>query len=564
MDEHRDPDALVTGANQALADGRWVEARSLFESAVAAAESAEALEGLGFACSWLEDGPATFQARRGAYRLYRAAGDRRSAARVACDLARDHYFVGEHAVTDGWIRRAHRLLEGLPPTPELGWLRILESDVAYFVGHDSVGAERHATEAARLGGSLADPNLEMLALAYQGLASVSQGRIRDGMQLLDEATVAAVSGEMGIEAATTTCCCLIYACEHVRDYDRAVQWCRRVEELCERWPYPMMFSLCRTHYAGVLLWRGDWGQADAELVTAVQSLTVSRPAVAAEGLVKLASLRYRQGRLAEAEAFLTRAEAPPFRVLAAELAMLVRAQIALDRDDPRTAEECAERFLRAVADKGRMERPAALELLVRARIALGDRSGAKQAVDELAAIAADVPTDPMVGAALLARGLVAAADGEHAIARGFLEDAIACYERSGAPFEVARTRLELTNSLRAVGRAPLAVVEARSAWQAFRSLGAAGEAVRAATVLREMTGADHVPAAADPVGLTRREADVVKLVAHGLSNQEIAAQLVLSIRTVERHLSNVYDKFGTGGKVGRAVVAMYAREQHLG
>jgi ATP/maltotriose-dependent transcriptional regulator MalT len=142
-----------------------------------------------------------------------------------------------------------------------------------------------------------------------------------------------------------------------------------------------MFSLCRTHYAGVLIWRGDWRQADIELRTAIKDLQQSRPGETAEALVKLAELRYRQGRTVEAEALLTRAESPPSRMLARVLAMPVRAYLALAGGDPLTAADYALRFLRAVRAEARMARVAGLDLLVRAHLALGDCSAAKAAAD---------------------------------------------------------------------------------------------------------------------------------------------------------------------------------------
>lgn len=154
-------------------------------------------------------------------------------------------------------------------------------------------------------------DLEMLVQALEGWARVSQGEVAEGMRLLDGATAAAVAGEMtDLDAMTTACCYLISACEQVRDYERAAQWCDRVTQIAERWAYRLMFALCRSHYAGVLIWRGAWPEAEAELTAATEELAATHPAMAAEGIVKLAELRRRQGRLEEATALLGRAEAP--------------------------------------------------------------------------------------------------------------------------------------------------------------------------------------------------------------------------------------------------------------
>jgi DNA-binding NarL/FixJ family response regulator len=548
----------IAAGGLALAEMRWADARSAFEAAARATGTPEAYEGIGTACYWLEDGPAAIAARVRAYRLFRDADDPRGAARVAGDLAWDHYLEGERAVAGGWVRRAHRLLDGVDPVPELGWLTLLEADIAFFADHDGAATEACAAEAAALGRSLGDQDLEMAAIAYQGLAWVSQGRVKEGMALLDEATVAAVAGDMdGIGAAATTCCCLIAACEQVRDYGRAGQWCKRAQEIGERWSHQTLFSFCRIHYAGVLVWQGDWRAAEVELLAAVKALS-ARPAAASEGLVKLALLRWRQGRDAEAEAFLVRAEAPPFRLLAGDLALLARSQIALDRGDPVSAADFGEQFLRRVARPSQLVRADALELLAQARIALGDRPAAEVATRELQSVAAEVGTDPLVAAAARARGWVAAADGDHDAARRCFEDALVGFERSGARFEAARTRLDLARSLTVLGRGQAAAEAARASLTTLRALGAARDAARAAAEVGRLTGSPVAGAGTNPAGLTSRETEIVRLAARGLSNQEIAAELVLSVRTVERHLSNIYDKLGTRGRTGRAVLASYA------
>lgn len=119
-----------------------------------------------------------------------------------------------------------------------------------------------------MGKALGNINIEMVARAYEGLAFVIEGKISRGMRCLDEATTAIVAGEMtDIDATCTACCCLIYACEQVRDYERAPQWCERLEALARRWSYHTMFSVCRTYYAGLLIGQGDWDKAEAELTS---------------------------------------------------------------------------------------------------------------------------------------------------------------------------------------------------------------------------------------------------------------------------------------------------------
>jgi LuxR family transcriptional regulator, maltose regulon positive regulatory protein len=549
----------IQAGEEALARGAWDEARSAFEDALHGEESPEALEGLGMAAWWLEDDVTAIDARTGAYRLYRDRRDRRGAARVATGLAMDYFLRGEHAVANGWVQRAHRLLDGLERCPELGWLAIWEAHMALMADHNPTAAQRLAAEAAALGRSLEDTDLEMLALAYEGFALVSRGDIDEGMRRLDESATAAIAGEMNdIDATATACCCLIYACERVRDYGRAAQWCKRLSEFCERWSYQLVFSICRSHYAGTLVWRGAWAEAEAELQTAIAAFEKTRTAMAAESLVRLADLRVCQGRLDEASALLDRAESHPFRMLGGDLALVVRATLALERGDARSAVDHAERFLRAVPPDDRLELAGGLETLVQARLAADDHGGARQALDELRIIANEVATAPMRGALCFAEGLVSAATGDHESAKRHFEDAADLFDRSGSPFETARARLELARCLSALRRADAAEVQARNALEAFKRLGAAAEANRAQALLHQMeispprqTG----EATTQEAALSRREVEVLRLVAQGLSNQEIAAQLVLSEHTVHRHVTSILRKLDLPSRTAAAAYA---------
>src|SRR5918994_1926234 len=174
----------------------------------------------------------------------------------------------------------------------LGWTAWWLNDVPVTFRHDTATARQLGAQARELAGLLGAVDLQMLAQASLGLAIVCEGNIAEGMRLLDEATAAAVSGEMtDPDAIVTTCCYLISACERVRDHDRAAQWCARAIRLADRWSYRFMFAYCRTHYAGVLIWRGAWPEAEAELETATSELAATFPAMAAEGIARLAEHR---------------------------------------------------------------------------------------------------------------------------------------------------------------------------------------------------------------------------------------------------------------------------------
>ena len=447
--------------------------------------------------------------------------------------------------------------------PELGWLSIVEAHIALGVDHDPATAQVFSARAVALGRSLADIDLEMLALAYEGCALVDQGKIAEGMHCLDEAAAAAVAGEMSNHfAISMTYCCVIYACERVRDFNRVAQWCATLRELCERWSYWMKLSICRTYYASTLLWRGVWPEAEVELEEAIRALERTRPVQAADDLVRLAELRRRQGRFDEMALVLEKANSHPLRMLAGHLVIVGHAAMALDRGDAATATNLAERFLRAIADEDLLERAVGLEVLLRARLPLGDSTGAEKALDELRSIASVVDTEAMRGSSSFADGLVAAAAGDHMGAKGHFEDAAYLFDRSDAPFERANARLELARCLFTLGRPEAAELQAQDARESFQILGAAAGAERAAALLHELQTWTRARSSdkLDLTSLSPREVEIIRLVAQGLSNQEIATRLVLSKHTVHRHVSSILTKLDLPS---RAAAAAYAALQGL-
>jgi ATP/maltotriose-dependent transcriptional regulator MalT len=562
-DERTNSDLLAAGWS-ALAGGAWETAREAFMSALRLEESAEALEGLGWTASWLNDIPTTFAAREGAYRLYRDGANDVAAGRIAVFLAADAFLRrGEHAVANGWFQRAHHLLDSLAACPEQAMLGIWESYVTVVFHHDTGTARVLSAKARALANDLGLVDLEMLAQAALGFATVCEGDIAEGLRLLDEAATVAVAGEMtDPEAIVTTCCYLISACERIRDYDRAAQWCDRAIRLAERWSYRFMFAYCRAHYAGVLIWRGAWPEAETALAAATDELATISPAMAAEGIAQLAELRRRQGRPEEAETLLRQLDNLPLRAMGSKPALLGRCALALDRGDAATAVELAERFLRGIPGENRVERIDALELLARSRALRGEIAPALAAVAELKSTVIAVATPALRAKLALARGSIASASGDIDAARHHIEDAIDLFERAGAPYESACARLELAELLVRAERPGAAATEARAALAIAHQLGAVREIERA-SVLLSAAGAPtgHQHRTAGPRPLTSREVEVLRLVASGLSDREIGATLGLSEHTAHRHVANTMTKLNVPTRA--AAVAQAARRNLL-
>jgi LuxR family transcriptional regulator, maltose regulon positive regulatory protein len=322
-----------------------------------------------------------------------------------------------------------------------------------------------------------------------------------------------------------------------------------------------MFSYCRTAYAGVLMHRGAWAEAEQELLASVTELEATKPPMAAEGVCGLAELRRRQGRLAEAAAMYDRAERPPLAMVTGPVVLLGRAALALDQGEPERAVDLAERYLRRVAPGDRAERVGGLELLARALAASGAVERAQPVLDELNTAVTALGVDVLQACASLALGVVRLAAGDLGTARRSLEDAVDGFAKHGLPYESARALLALAEALVCLERHAEARREARTAAATFGRLGAAHDARRAEALLRAFP--DAAPGAAGAAGLTSREIEALRLVAEGLSNEQIAQRLVLSLRTVERHLSNIYVKLGVSGRVARTAAASYAHTHGL-
>ena len=547
-----------SAGDAALARGAWTEARDAFEAALSIRETPEALEGLGTAAWWLDLADVVFDTRERAYRLFLDRDDRPSAARVAVWLAWDCWaFRGEHAVSNGWLQRARRLLEGQPDCVERAWLECREGALALLEDGDPDRAFRLAGEGIRVSQAVGSMDYEMLGRAVQGLALVSTGAVAEGMRTLDEVNAAVVAGELkDLVAIGLSCCYMIAACDRVRDYDRALEWCKRLSAFCARWGLRPLFAVCRTQYASICMWRGTWLEAEQELTAATDELGASRPAMQADGIVRLAELRRRQGRLVEATELFERSEPHG-------LASLGRAELAFDRGDLRAAAEQAARYLRRVALQNRTDRAAGLDLLIRALAGTGDLDGARTALAELVAISNMAGTRPLKAAANFSAGIVAAASGDPDAARRSLEDAVDLFLESGAPFEQARARLELARTLDAVGQSDAAAEEARRAIDLLTELKAELEISRARAFLESLSGRSKTEHAASSAtraaaaGLTRRELEVLRLVAAGLSNQQIGERLFVSEHTVHRHLANTFSKLSVSSRA--AAVAQAAR-----
>ena len=538
--------ASLEAGQRALSEGRFDDARRAFEAALRKAETPEAHEGLAHATMWHDTGAGVAPLEH-AHRLYLERGDERGAGRAAFWLASSYLSLGQPVVASGWAERAIRMLDGLTPGPEHVWLAGGLALMALGRG-ETEEAQRLGREAAEIARGIERPDLEAMGLALEGHALVVEGQVVAGMRLLDEATATAIgSGSADFACVGQTCCTMLAACELTGDIERASEWCEHTTEYARRYRFRTLFAVCRTSYAIVLIWRGRWSEAEEELLRASREFAAIRPRAHGHAIVHLAELRRRQGRFEEAAELFAEAEG-------SRAALLGSAALALDRGDNQRARDLAERYLRQTLPSNRAERAVALELLVRSAAERSETGSVEHAVDELRVITAVAPTDHLRALASSAAGNLAAGAGEPERARPQLEDAVDLFNRCGAPFEAARVRLALARALRNTGRRPAARDEAQAARKAFVRLGASHGVELAARLLAGLEDeAGTQPASA--VSPTARELEVLRLLAAGLTNREIAARLVISEHTVHRHVTNLYRRLGVSSRAGATAYA---------
>ncbi len=557
---------LMKDGHQAMKRTDWTEAKNCFEQALQIKETPELLEHLGQAAWWLDDAETTFESREKAFQIYRRQGNARAAARVAISIAYDYFsFQGEYALSNGWSRRANRLLENLETVPEHGLVKAWDGNVAIEADHDPAKAFRLGKEAADIAEELQNFDLQMMSVALQGLALVFEGKVDEGMPLLDEAATAAMTGEISdLETSINVCCYLITACEYVRDYNRAVQWCFSVKRRTENGTFPLMFSFCQIHYAGVLIWNGDWDEAETVLKKASNNLIDSRPAHAAEGLVKLAGICRFRGKFKKAEELLDKAAQKPFRMLGANLVLAEKAALAYDRGDPVSAANLADRYLLNTPEKCRLMLPKGLEVLTLAQLDLHKFTEAEHSSKRLRNIAELAGTEPLIAFAHYTDGMVHLAKKENQQACTCFEQSVELFDRNKNPFQTARSRCGMAVTLHRLGQNQPALREIHAAIETFNQLKAKPEQDRANTILKKIKSlsADHAEVSS-PEALTAREQELLCEIAQGKSNSQIASDHYISIRTVERHISNIYGKLGVSGKSARAKATAFAHRNEL-
>jgi DNA-binding CsgD family transcriptional regulator len=539
---------LVSRGREAYVRRAWPDAfESLSRADQAGPLEAEDLELLATSAYMLGRDDEHVRALERAHHAHLDAGEIPRAVHCAYWIGHNLMLRGEMGPASGWFGRAQRLLEREErDCAEQGYL-LIPVLVGHAIAGDHEAAYGVATEIAEIGSAFADRDLVAIGVHEQGHALVRQGRFEEGLRLLDEVMVAVTAGELSPIVAGMVYCNTIAFWQSVYELRRAREWTEALTRWCDQQPGMVAHTgVCLVHRAEIMQLQGAWDEAFEEARRAAERF--------AEGVLNervCGKAYYRQGEVRRLRG--ERAAEESYRE-ASRRGYEPQPGLALLRlaEGKRDAASSA---MRRVLDEAMLPRARAalLPAYVEIMLAGGELEEARSACRELETISGAHRSDMLRAMSAQARGALALAESEPQTALVALREAWQAWQELEAPYEAARVRVLVGLACRAAGDDDTAAWEFDAARRAFDRLGARPDVVR----VDSLTGGAQAAAAH---GLTQRELQVLRLVARGATNKSIAAELVLSERTIDRHVSNIFAKLRVSS---RAAATSYAYEHAL-
>jgi DNA-binding NarL/FixJ family response regulator len=481
-----------------------------------------------------------------AHHAYLDAGEDLRASRCAFWLGL-HFLLREQAGrATGWFARAQRLLERAErDCVEQGYL-LLPAAERHLAAGDHEMAYAAAARAAAIGQRFREPDLVACARHVQGRALIMRRHVEQGLALLDEAMVAVTAGELSPMMTGLIYCSVIDACRQMYALDRAREWTAALAQWCSEQPQLIAFTgVCRVHRAEIMQLQGAWHEAIDEARRACERCRGINQRAAAAAFYLEAEVHRLCGDFAAADEGYGKASQSGLEPQPG-LALLRLAQGRVD---------AADAAIRRVVSTTResLQRTRLLPAYIEIMLARGEIREAAGACRELEEIAERFDTVVLRAMAAQARGAVELAEGNAQAALGSLRRVGQVWQQIEAPYLAARVRVLVGLACRALGDEDGATLEMEAARAIFRRLGAAPDLAR--IELPAETVADR-----HSRKLTPRELQVLRLVSAGKTNKVIAAELSLSEKTVDRHLSNILTKLDVPS---RAAATAYAYRHKL-
>jgi DNA-binding CsgD family transcriptional regulator len=530
-----------------LERGRDAYARRAWTDAYDALARAEGLaapdlELLAVAAYMLGRVPDYLGALERAHDGYVAEDELLAAARAGVYLGMNLAMLGDMGQAGGWFARAARLVERAgADCPEQGYL-LLPAALRSEAAGDHAGAHDAAAEAVAIAERFADRDLFALAAHVQGHSLINLARIDEGFTLLDEAMLTAIAGELSPVVTGIVYCGAIAGCEEAFDVRRAHEWTTALARWWEAQPDMVAFTgRCLAHRAEILQLRGAWPEALEQAQRAHERCRRSMNTLAA------GQAAYQQGEVLRRLGELERAETA-YRE-ANECGREPQPGLALLRLAQGDAGAAAAAVRRSLAEtRSPLKRSRLLPAYAEIQLAAGDLEEARAAASELEEIARGYPSAMLRAIAGSVQGAVELAAGDAQTALVTLRGALLTWQELEAPYEAARTRVQLALACRALGDEDTATLELDTSRRVFDELGAGPDVVR----IDVLAGR---PAAGETYGLTARELEVLRLVAAGKTNRDIAATLVVSEHTVARHVQNIFGKLRVSSRTAATAFA---------